>query len=193
MNTTNLFVELIVIGVGAAIWTLSLLVAAFGYSWVFNEVFSSPGGVGLLIGVVYVLGIITDRIADGLFERWVSKHFRRAVYGGDSTRFYEDRRLLLLKASPCAELFEYGRSRMRICRGWTLNSALAVLAVNILIWSRYSLRSDAFTMAFIASSAFLLLGTGACYAWCQLKRTEYIKTRETADFLRKQLPHETDA
>jgi hypothetical protein len=188
MNTTNLFVELIVIGIGAAIWVFCFLATAFGYDWINHGLFASTLGVGFVIGVVYVLGIVTDRIADGLFEASVSKYYRRKIYSSDTERFYADRTLLLLQHSPCSELFEYGRSRMRICRGWALNSVLTTIAFNALVWTRPFPGTGSSRAALVASSAFLLMSVGACYAWCQLKRTEYIKTKETAEFLRAQKP-----
>ena len=69
MSTTNLFVELIVIGIGAAIWVVLAALAVFGYSWVpLDQVFSTFAAAPFL-GVVYVLGIILDRVADAVFER----------------------------------------------------------------------------------------------------------------------------
>ena len=60
MSTTSLFVELIVVGVGAAIWLTLLTLALFGYGWVqvpADKALSIPAAIPIL-AVVYVLGIV---------------------------------------------------------------------------------------------------------------------------------------
>lgn len=43
MGTTDLFVELIVIGMGSTVWIFFLIISIFGFSWVdFNKLFSLP-------------------------------------------------------------------------------------------------------------------------------------------------------
>jgi len=68
MNTTNLFVELIVIGVGAFIWLILLVLSVFGYAWIPIEHMLAPAVTIPMLAVIYVLGIISDRIADTVFD-----------------------------------------------------------------------------------------------------------------------------
>lgn len=137
MGTTNLFVELVVIGVGAAVWILELVLACFGFGWTQHD-FSSSLVTIVATALVYILGIVTDRVADGLFEGFLSAKMRHRVYGAAVAEYYRDRRLLLMRSAAEISLFEYGRSRMRICRGWTVNSLLITVATNVLIWSNFA-------------------------------------------------------
>ncbi len=57
MSTASLFVELVVIGVGALSWVVLLVLSVFGWNWVPTErVFSSVALVPLL-SLIYVFGI----------------------------------------------------------------------------------------------------------------------------------------
>ncbi len=93
MSTTDLFVELIIIGIGGAIWLCLLIFGAFGYDWVpLDETFALTALIPFL-SVAYVLGIIIDRVADAIFERlWVPSLLEK-VYGKDKG-YLNDRRLI---------------------------------------------------------------------------------------------------
>jgi uncharacterized membrane protein YqaE (UPF0057 family) len=75
VNTTLLFAELLVIGFQVSIWFSLLALSIFGYTWL--QVFLSSGFanwqaliVVVLLSVVYVLGIVFDRLADFVFSGW---------------------------------------------------------------------------------------------------------------------------
>lgn len=68
MNTTSLFVELVVIGVGALAWVALLVLSVFGYDWVPLDPLLAAAATVPLLSVVYVLGIVSDRVADLLFD-----------------------------------------------------------------------------------------------------------------------------
>ena len=94
MSTTSLFVELIVVGVGAAIWLALLTLALFGYEWVqvpADKALSIPAAIPIL-AVVYVLGIVSDRMIDILFHRlWGTK--LRSQQFPDTKDYYEASRV----------------------------------------------------------------------------------------------------
>jgi hypothetical protein len=185
MNTTNLFVELIVIGVGASIWVCLLILSVFGYGWVpFDKVFSLPLLIPAL-SIVYLLGIVTDRIADAIFEAWWGQRYRKAVYKNSLKQFFEDRRTVFSKSEQIARLYEYSRSRMRICRSWAVNAILIALTLNLFLWIR--MRGNAFflTLSLFGTGMVLLLAGLSFFAWQRLKRSEAIKLKEAAEFLRK--------
>ena len=72
MGTTELFVELIVIGVGALIWMVLGTLGIFGYDWVPLDRILSISALIPFLSMIYIIGIITDRIADVIFEAiWV--------------------------------------------------------------------------------------------------------------------------
>ena len=123
MNTTDLFVELIVIGVGATMWVALLVLSIFGYAWVsFDHLFALPSLLPIL-AITYIFGIVTDRIADSLFDKVWKPKLAQQFYQQDGDD-YDDRRYVYLRSERLASLLEYGRSRLRICRGWVLNTTL---------------------------------------------------------------------
>lgn len=132
MNTTSFFVELIVIGVGAAIWIALAVLSVFGTTWLSSGSFGKDLGVQLLVpslSVVYVLGIITDRAADWVFGPWSRALQQRAF--GSAEEYYRARTTLYARFAALTDLYEYGRTRLRICRGWALNAALILIAFDV--------------------------------------------------------------
>ena len=108
MNTTNLFVELIVIGAGATLWTLLLILSLFGYAWVpFGGLLSLPALIPIL-SVIYVLGIVVDRLADALFEQIWKEGLLASVYSqaNRNEQYRNDRRLLYTESDRLADLLE---------------------------------------------------------------------------------------
>ena len=67
MNTTNLFVEVIVSGVGAAIWVCLLVLLLFDVDLSALVALSAMPVLAIpALAVVYLLGILTDRLSDVL-------------------------------------------------------------------------------------------------------------------------------
>jgi hypothetical protein len=66
MSTTNLFVELVVIGVAAVAWTCLLILTGFGHEWVPVDKLFSASTIVHLLALVYLLGIMSDRFSDTL-------------------------------------------------------------------------------------------------------------------------------
>lgn len=184
MGTTDLFVELIVIGVGAFIWIVLGTFSMFGYSWVPKELFSVSSLIPFL-SLVYIVGIVTDRIADVLFDTiWVPKMQRK--YYSSSATARDDRRLIYSENEYLANLIEYGRSRLRICRGWAFNAVLILIAANFFIVTQVSGR-DLQNKLFIWVN--LLVGFVAVfswYSWYQLQETQYRRLKDDAAFIRGQ-------
>ena len=107
MSTTDLFVELIVIGIGAALWLSLLVFTVFGTNWVSAEAMSSLLALIPLAATVYVLGIVVDRIADIVFNWLWDQRMRRKVYDDEET-YFDDRRLIYTHSERMADLLEYG-------------------------------------------------------------------------------------
>ncbi|MEM6796637.1 MAG: hypothetical protein AAF725_21880, partial [Acidobacteriota bacterium] len=174
MSTTHLFVELLVIGFGALIWLALLFASVLGYD--LSAASSGTLSLGTVVPILslgYVSGILVDRLADWTFDSlWPRRHenaYREAGLDegaeeedGAST-FYRDRRWLVLEAPRLWQFIEYGRSRLRIARGWALNWIL--LAATISLYSELGV-SDAFVIdrcrlgMLIALLVFL-----ACLSW----------------------------
>ena len=180
MSTTNLFVELIVIGVGAFIWLVLFIFSVFGYTWVpIDLLLSPPAAVGIL-AVIYVLGIISDRIADTVFD-WIWSDDLRGPYFQDRGEYYNARRLILIRSERLSDLLEYGRSRLRICRGWAFNSILIAISLNTFLWMNLSDKSSIWSISIFSSISLLVFALAAWFAWQKLVKTEYRKIKEQAE------------
>ena len=119
MSTTNLFVELLVIGVGAVCWVGMLIMGIFGVEWFEAELLQSYPILVVLLAIVYLLGIISDRLADYVFDKLFSGALRTRYF--HEKREYQDaRRLIFSSSNRLADMHEYGRTRIRICRGWAV-------------------------------------------------------------------------
>ena len=185
MGTTELFVELIVIGIGAVIWIVLGTFSIFGYTWIPNEELFSVSTLIPFLSLVYIVGIVTDRIADVLFEAiWVPKLQKK--YYSSSALARDDRRLIYSSNEFLANLIEYGRSRLRICRGWAFNGVLIMIAANFFIATQVSGR-DLQNKLFIWVN--LLVGFVAYfswYSWYRLQDTQYRRLKDDAAFIREQ-------
>ena len=183
MGTTDLFVELIVIGIGAITWIVLATFSIFGYEWAPLDQLFSVSAIIPVLSIVYIMGIITDRIADILFDAiWTPKLLRKHYSSSESAR--EDRRLIYSENEYLANLLEYGRSRLRICRGWAFNAVLIVIASNFFIATQVTDNSLK-TKLFIWIN--LIIGFVAFYSWYswhQLMDTQYRRVKGDANFIR---------
>lgn len=183
MNTTDLFVEILVIGVGAFTWLAMLMLSAFGYSDVLpSQIFSIPALLPV-IALVYVLGILTDRIADILFEKLFINSIRKKYYANTKQHF-EDRRTILVYSERLSELLEYGRSKLRIVRGWALNFLLILVSLNIFIATQVLEQQFRMNLLVFGNATLILLTILCWYSWRSFVETEYRKVKEQAEFLR---------
>ena len=189
MSTTELFVELLIIGIGAAIWIVLLLLSVFGISWLPSEALLSVTALIPALAVVYVLGIVVDRLCDRLFELiWRESLFRQ--YYDNRQAYYDDRRILYLYGAGLAQLLEYGRSRLRICRGWAVNALLIALSLNLFAWTQIANGAVRLKVSLGGTLLLLLFAYANWYAWSQLTVTTYRKIQQQAAFIRHYKLHE---
>jgi len=182
MSTTNLFVELMVIGVGGSVWLVLIVFSVFGYAWVRIDHLLSPYAAVPILAVIYVLGIVSDRIADAIFE-WMWSEDMRESYFRDRTEYYKARKLILTGSERVSDLLEYGRSRLRICRGWAFHSILIAIGLNTFLWTRLSNRPSTWSISIFGSFSLLVFALAAWFAWRKLAHSEYRKIREQVDFV----------
>lgn len=181
MQTTNLFVELLLIGLGAAIWVL-LLAGLFGIS--IQDLQALAGNnevawIGLAIGFLYVIGIVTDRIADHLMDKRNSK-LLNSIYDNNYDQLVRDRAFLFKESSPLVDNMAYGRSRMRICRGWIFNLIPILILGNVYLISA----GQHFVKVLFFNIFGVLLMFGFYFAWKKLTLKEYGKLRKISEILR---------
>lgn len=182
MSTTSLFVELIVIGVGAFAWVILFTLTVFGWGWVPVDRIFAPTSIIPLLSIIYVLGIVSDRIADSIFERfWV--HHVHKEYFRDTQHYQNVRTEIMLKSERLSELLEYNRSRMRICRGWAFNSFLIALSLNLFLRVRLPLSLWTVRLSLFGTAASLAFGVASWYTWKKLTVTEHKKVKQQGGML----------
>ncbi|MBX3037208.1 MAG: hypothetical protein KF758_09880 [Anaerolineales bacterium] len=186
MRTTELFVELIVIGIGAFCWIVLTTVGIFGYMWIPIDQLVSIFALIPFLSFVYITGIITDRIADVIFSKlWVHKILRK-YYSSPGTEI-EDRRFIYSKNEYMANLMEYGRSRLRISRGWAFNSFITIIAFNFFIFSQIT--EGTLQIQLLVWGNFLIgfITIFSWYSWYQLTDAQYRRSKGEANFLRREM------
>jgi len=184
MSTTNLFVELVVIGVGAVMWLSVAFLGIFGLAWFPLEQLNSPLFLIVFFSVVYILGIITDRMADSLFEKWYSGKLREEWFPSIQA-YYSARRIVFERSQHLSNILEYRRSRLRICRGWIVNFVFLTITANLYIWVQLSPSCNRITISFFVTSTLVLLVFLSWLSWKRLVIDEYKKSWEQADALSK--------
>ena len=174
---TALFIEVLVVGVGASGAAFITACAVFGVRRV-AEVGKIDGTVLAAIGVSvsYILGIIVDRGADFLLRK-PSEACRMRHFDTDAD--YDAARRLVHADPVSLGKYEYSRSRMRVCRGWVLN--WAALALAFIVWNIRDSDVNAGHGAVAISVCFLLALCLASYiAWLSIVRSAM---RELAELL----------
>jgi hypothetical protein len=167
MPTTQLFVELLVVGMGVVSWIVLLVAAVVGLPLSPQAAALGPGELAAVTATAYVLGIMLDRIARTL---WGAFLYRPERIHGTPTDDAE--RMICCKSERLWNTCAYNRSRFRICRAWTLNFAL--LALTYALWNASSQ-----THQWQHSAAIILVAIVLCVlaAWAtvRLNRDYYVQ------------------
>lgn len=170
--TTALFVELVVIGAGTTGAACVALASAVGWDWLRTVSDAGPLVLGVT-ALVYVLGIVVDRIADALFEPLTTRWRRRAYQvGGQPTRDYDHDLLAVIRQAPLASRLAYGRSRLRVCRGWVLNGLMTGIALAAYVLNMPTGQAR-LGLGLGGGLALLALTWGCFYSYKSLAMTQY--------------------
>jgi hypothetical protein len=162
MSTTTLYAELVVVGTGAAIVILVFFYSLTG-DW---SLFSGLGGLASLgsaaslipvLSIIYLLGIINTNIGFLLFK-WFEDHLRSKAWPNNDNKYDEIRnKLYISNHKDLIDDFHFRRSKIRICRGWFINSFLIFVA---LIIGTSNGHVGSFRSRFsIATMGLLMIGT----------------------------------
>lgn len=178
MNTTSIFVELVVVGLHTAIWMALIILAFVGYQNLnLEKVFTLNLALPIL-AITYILGILVDRAADIALtaqdDRLRSQYDLRGLPGFLSMRFY-----VLSKSSDVYAQLEYTRSRLRIARASILNFAFTTLAAVLFVWFQLgqALAAEYRVTACLTAAVIGAFLTWISYqAWAALSRTYTINT-----------------
>jgi hypothetical protein len=182
MQTTLLFIEILLTGIQSLVW-IGLIV-----TWVFGNNLSNflplqklsdwitPLTL-ILFGFVYLLGIIIDRFADWVFANKDDK-LREKYTKGKSKLKIQSIKYKLSKEKGITKHLDYNRSRARIVRSGTLNFGIAAITAFLRIiisgWNS--------EIAYLILTISLFFTFGSYYSWRKLT----IAQMNTLEGLRKE-------
>jgi hypothetical protein len=145
MNTTSVFIEILITGMQASIW-IGLLVYAYGDLKWFTLIMPEfeklqTFFVLVLFALWYSFGIAIDRFAHALLRllnparwlmklKWTQKGIKYSEKGADAST------AILIHEGKATEYLTYYWSRARLLRSTILNLILTVIALLLLISSR---------------------------------------------------------
>lgn len=186
MSFTTLYAELVVVGTGALIFILLFFYSFFGdLSWFsrFGQKDSLLGNALILIpalSVIYLLGIVIANLSHLLFLCWENSLQTKGLkkcgkeYGKIRGALYTD-----LKAKDLVADFEFRRSKIRICRGWFLNSFFIIIALAVCVVTHKL--SNLVALFWILGAGLLMFG--AVVSWWTATTTELAWLSEYAEKL----------
>ncbi|MEV1026932.1 hypothetical protein [Streptomyces sp. NPDC050264] len=172
---TAMFIEVLVVGIGALTAAVLLLIALIGPATTarLTPVAGSSAAAGVGLAAAYALGILIDRAADAA----LTPHRRRLrTHSFPSDAGYAQARLQLADFPVLAARADYARSRMRICRGWALNTLALTIAADLAML-RYSFEHRSLILGAITALG-LTTAFGFYRAWRALTVTGYRKLAE---------------
>ncbi|NND23337.1 MAG: hypothetical protein HKN86_01455 [Acidimicrobiia bacterium] len=116
MKTTNFFIELLVIGIGAVICLISIFYLIIGDQLLhLLQKLDSPLFILPMTAIVYVLGIVFDRLFDTIISKkdkvLRSDYIEDDEYNVVKSSYYDD-------SAAVRQVFDYTKSRIRITRSW---------------------------------------------------------------------------
>ena len=176
MATTNVFAEVLIIGIETLAWIALLIFCLFGYGWIDFSIFNQLAIAIPLAALTYVIGIIMDRVSDTLLAG-ADHRIRRGVLGESAAQLFASLRMSILAQSPYLSTdLDYLRSRLRIMRSSIINFGLLAVSGAAFILTRLHLAPPAHYAA--AATVFLagiILASLSHYAWRASSITYYLR------------------
>lgn len=139
MNTTLLFIELLIIGLEGWIWIILILLSIFPMTDL-NGTLSALKDwqafvYSAVLALTYVVGVIIDRVADRSF-RWVEKRVGKNIVGDLAEPISVLRFSLGTQNDFLNQQLDYTRTRLRIVRASTLNFPMIAFSLCVFISRR---------------------------------------------------------
>ena len=184
MKTTVLYVELLVVGTGTAIVLLLLAHVLFGHEAWFVDMLEFTTEQKFLtsipiLSIIYMLGIVTTNLGHRAFKSTEEKLRNNNLKSGGSPDviydYLEVRNQLYTTSNTEALIvdFEFRRSKVRICRGWAVNSVLfSVLFFVLAIPCSMSTLCCENKILWFGFSVSVLILIGTLLAWYTTTKTE---------------------
>lgn len=186
---TGMFIEVLVIGIGSLVALFGVGAAVAGYDTISKAapIAGSTPAAGAAIAFAYALGILIDRCADILLT--FKRRSLRARYFSSNSSYAAARRSVSRYPDLVARA-DYARSRMRICRGWFLNSILLSISIDLVL-IRFPTQGRPALIA-VATMLGLLTAAGFYIAWGSITVTGYKKLHQQAQSAETSVPSQQD-
>jgi len=197
MATTTLFFELLVIGVQSSIGIVLLLLLFVDRPTLISFLQAAQPWANaiaiVLIGVLYSIGLIVDRICDAFFiiaKPWVYTRPRAALTRVPwiSKRIQEanadDKILVLVREEKTVQYLEYIRSRLRVVRATFLNVLFIAVDLTVAVertrWPRRA--------SLIVGTWFVTVAISAVtfFAWAMLQMTYEDRHQQAVAFMERE-------
>lgn len=123
METTQLYIELIIIGLETFSWISVCTINIIGNKVVdtISNILNSFSSSLLLIGILYIIGILMDRLADMVFQKRENNIREASGLKAKST-------FLVWKEYDTQKYSDYSRSKIRVLRASVINMPLITLS-----------------------------------------------------------------
>jgi hypothetical protein len=184
MSTTQIFVELLIIGIGVIIWIVLFIagIAELPFSAINDIIREIKLPLGLpLMASAYVFGILLDRVVYSLFNQRKHKIQAEVFNNSDEPPVNIIEKIVLDSSEELSKMVHYNRSRMRICRSWFVNFLL--IGLTFLVWQS---RIGASTLCLIlVSIAFFTFAAISFALGEMLEKDHFHNLRWSYDYIRK--------
>lgn len=127
METTRLYIELVIIGLEGFIWMCTFLVDVIGNKamGVLADILDNFSSSLLLLGILYIIGILVDRLADFIFQKKENAIRNKSGLHAKSS-------ILVWNKYDAENYAQYTRTRIRILRASILN--LPMISISIMLY-----------------------------------------------------------
>ena len=174
MSTTQLFVELLVIGFGVVIWGALLIAGVLELPFDKATFDIKLSLWPPLLGVAYVFGILLDRLMYSAFNRRKNEFEKRILGDSSGPKAPVIERIVMEASEPLNYMIHYNRSRSRICRAWFLNFFL--IGISFIIW-HYRVNQMSTLCLFLIVAALFSLSAVSYWVGGQLEKDHYNNIR----------------
>lgn len=174
MNTTTIFIELLITGLQTTIWIILLVLCLCGFDWINLERIKGFEAIiaVILLPIVYPIGVLFDLVTNSLFGPWERSIQRLFIV--DKTQ--SSLTLLMRAKDPSlASYLGYGKSRIRISRSSVINFALITLTsmAFTITWCRNISGFPIWRAVILEATIGATLTILAVFAWYRITRSYF--------------------
>lgn len=179
MKTTDVVIELFVTGVGGLIWIVLLIAWKIENSEVFLKSLFSIDLLPVVIGSIFIIGVIIDRLADDFFHYLIDKKLR-GNYFENLRDYHKFKAKIRYKSDGLNNFLEYQKMKIRVIRGTSFNLIL------ILIFSFLYIGSSVYNhyLSFIIFFGFMAL-LASIYSFIRINQAHYKRVIDFYNILEK--------